>query len=151
LRTALGAGRGRILRQLVTESVLLSGLAGALSLPFSAWGIHALIALAPNGIARLDEAQVDARVLVFSLGLSLVTGVLFGLAPAIGISQGVSSTRQTAGTDARGLRRVFVMAEVALAVVLLTGAGLLIRSFLAVQSVDPGFRTDRVLSATLRF
>src|SRR5947209_13373101 len=79
LRTALGAGRGRIVRQLVTESILLSGLGGALGLPFAAWGIRALVALAPHGIARLDEAHVDARVLIFSLGLSLATGVLFGL------------------------------------------------------------------------
>ena len=151
LRTALGAGKGRILRQLVTESMLLSCLAGALGLPFAALSIRALIALAPHGIARLGEAHMDGPVLVFSFGLSLATGLLFGLAPAMQISQQVSNRQQTSGIDSRGMRRVFVVAQVALAVVLLTGAGLLIRSFVAVQSVDPGFRTYRVLAATLRF
>jgi predicted permease len=151
LRTALGAGRRRILRQLITESILLSCLAGVLGVPFAAWGVDELVALAPSGIARLDEAQVDARVLAFSFGLSLFTGVLFGLAPAIRISQGVDSRRQTAGAESRGMRRVLVVAEIAVAVVLLTGAGLLIRSIVAMQSVDPGFETSRVLTATLRF
>jgi putative ABC transport system permease protein len=151
LRVALSAGKGRILRQLITESILLSWLAGVLGVPLAAWGVRALVALAPQGIARLDEAQVDARVLAFSLGLSLVTGLLFGLAPAIRMSQSVDSRRQTAGVESRGVRRAFVVVEIALAVVLLTGAGLLIRSFTAVQSVDPGFQTSRVLTATLRF
>jgi len=151
LRTALGAGRGRILRQLVTESILLSSLAGALGLPFAAWSIRALVSLAPHGIARLEEAHIDAPVLAFNFGLSLATGFLFGLLPAIRISQEVTNRRQTSGGDSRGTRRAFVVAQVALAVVLLTGAGLLIRSFLAVQAVDPGFRTSRVLAATLRF
>jgi putative ABC transport system permease protein len=119
--------------------------------PFAAWGVRALIALAPQGIARLDEAHLDTRVLAFSLGLSLITGMLFGLAPAIRISQAVDNRRQTAGVDSRGMRRAFVVAEIAVAVVLLTGAGLLIRSLIALQSVDPGFETSRVLTATLRF
>jgi predicted permease len=151
LRTALGAGKGRILRQLVTESILLSGLAGALGLPFAAWSIRALIAMAPHGIARLGETHVDATVLVFSFGLSLATGLLFGLAPAIRISQEAADRRQTSGVDSREMRRAFVVAQVALAVVLLTGAGLLIRSLVAVQAVDPGFRISRVLAGTLRF
>jgi putative ABC transport system permease protein len=151
LRAALGAGRGRILRQLITESILLSLLAGVLGVPIAVWGIRAFVALAPHGIARLDEAHVDARVLAFSLGLSLATGVLFGLAPAIRTSQSVVSRRQTAGVESRRMRRAFVVAEIAVAVVLLTGAGLVIRSLIAVQSVDPGFQTSRVLTATLRF
>jgi putative ABC transport system permease protein len=151
LRTALGAGKGRILRQLVTESILLSGLAGALGLPFAAWSIRALVSLAPQGIARLDEARIDTPVLAFSFGLSLATGLLFGLAPAIRMSQEIGDRRQTSGADTRAMRRVFVVAQVALSVVLLTGAGLLIRSFVAVQSVDPGFHTSRVVAATLRF
>jgi predicted permease len=151
LRTALGAGRGRILRQLITESILLSCLAGVLGVPLATWGVRVLVALAPHGIARLDEARIDARVLAFSLGLSLTTGVLFGLAPAIRISHGVGSRRQTAGVESRGMRRAFVAAEIAVAVVLLTGAGLVIRSLIALQSVDPGFHTSRVLTATLRF
>jgi putative ABC transport system permease protein len=151
LRTALGAGKGRILRQLLTESILLSALAGALGLPFAAWSIRALVELAPNGIARLEEAHLDTTVLAFTFGLSLVTALLFGLAPAIRVSRQMTSARQTRGADSRGMRRVLVVAQVALTVVLLTGAGLLIRSFVAVQSVDPGFQTSRVLAATLRF
>jgi predicted permease len=151
LRSALGAGKGRIIRQFVTESMLLACLAGALGLPFVALSIRALVVLAPNGIARLGEAHIDARVLIFSFGLSLATGMLFGLAPAIRISQHVSNRQQTTGIDSRGMRRAFVVAQVGLAVVLLTGAGLLIRSFVAVQSVDPGFRTSRALAAVLRF
>lgn len=151
LRTALGADRRRIIRQLITESILLSCLAAVAGVPFAAWGIRALVALAPHGIARLDEARVDARVLVFSLGLSLATGVLFGLAPAVRLSQSAATSRHTGGVELRGMRRVFAVAEIALAIVLLTGAGLLIRSFAAMQSVDPGFRTSRVLTATLRF
>ncbi len=151
IRSALGASKGRIARQLVTESLLLSCMAGLLGLPLAALGIRAFIALAPHGIARLGEAHLDAPVLVFSLVLSLVTGLLFGFAPAMRISQRVSSRQQTAGVGSDSLRRTFVVVQVALAVVLLTGAGLLIRSFIAVQSVDPGFRTSRVLSAKLRF
>ena len=143
LRTALGAGKGRILRQLVTESILLSSLAGVLGLAFAAWSIRALVSLAPQGIARLEEARIDMPVLAFSFGLSLATGLLFGLAPAIRMSQEIGNWRQTSGTDARAMRRVFVVAQVALSVVLLTGAGLLIRSFVAVQSVDPGFHLPR--------
>ena len=151
LRAALGAARGRILRQLVTESILLSSLAGIVGVPFAAWGVRALVALAPHGIARLGQANVDGRVLAFSFGLSLASGALFGIAPAVRISQGIDSRRQTAGIESRGMRRAFVVAEIALAVMLLTGAGLLIRSFAAVQSVDPGFQPSRVLTATLRF
>src|SRR5205807_2553620 len=126
---------------LLVESTLLATLAGALGLPVAVWDIRAMIVLAPPGIARLDEAHVDARVLAFSFALSLATGILFGLAPAIRISQEVSNRRQTSGVESRGMRRAFVVAEVALSVVLLTGAGLLIRSFAAVQAVDPGFQT----------
>lgn len=151
LRMALGAGRGRVLRQLITESILLSCLAGAAGVPIAAWGVRALVALAPQGIARLDEAHVDLRVLAFSLGLSIVTGMLFGLAPAVRLSQTVTARRHTAGADLTRMRRAFVVAEIALAAVLLTGAGLLLRSLAAVQSVDPGFHAARVLTAKLRF
>jgi putative ABC transport system permease protein len=151
LRTALGADRARILRQLLTESFLLSGLAGIFALPVANGSIKALIALAPSGIARLADADIDARVLGFSLILSLATGILFGLAPAIRISNELTQRNQTLGTHSRAMRRAFVVAEIALAVVLVTGAGLLIRSFTTLQSVDPGFQTQRVLAATLRF
>jgi predicted permease len=151
VRSALGAGKGRIVRQLVTESLLLSCLAGALGLPFAALSIRALIAMAPHGISRLGETHIDAPVLIFCFCLSLAIGLLFGLAPAIRVSQNVSNRQPTRRIGSRGMSRAFVVAQVGLAVVLLTGAGLLIRSFVAVQSVDPGFRTSRVLAATLRF
>ena len=151
MRSALGAGKGRIVRQLVTESLLLSCLAGALGLPFAALSIRALIALAPRGITRFGEAHIDLPVLIFAFCLSLATGLLFGLAPAIRISQNVSKRQPASGINSRGMSRAFVVAQVGLAVVLLTGAGLLIRSFVAVESVDPGFSTSRVLAATLRF
>jgi putative ABC transport system permease protein len=122
-----------------------------LALPVAGWSIPALVAMAPRGIARLGEAHIDARVLAFGLILSLATGILCGLAPAIRISGGLSDRRQTAGVHARALRRGLVVGEVAMAVILVTGAGLLIRSFAALQSVDPGFRPQRVLAATLRF
>ena len=151
VRSALGAGKGRIVRQLVTESMMLSCLAGALGLPVAALSIRALIAIAPHRIARLGEAHIDAPVLIFGFCLSIATGLLFGLAPSIRISQNVSNRQQTSRIGSRGMSRAFVVAQVGLAVVLLTGAGLLIRSFVAVQSVDPGFLTSRVLAATLRF
>jgi predicted permease len=150
VRSALGASNRRIVRQLVTESLLLACIGGALGLPFAALGIRAILALAPHGIARLGEARLDVSVLLFSLGLSLATGLLFGLAPAMRISQR-SNQRNTYATHSQGMRRAFLVAQVVFAVVLLTGAGLLIRSFFAIQSVDPGFRTSRVLAGTLRF
>jgi predicted permease len=151
LRMALGASRSRILRQLVTESILLSSIAGALGVPFATWGVRAMVALAPQGIPRLDQVTVDIRVLAFTLVLSLATGVLFGLAPAMRISKGVDSTRQTAGHESGQIRRVLVVSEIALAVLLMSGAGLLLRSLAAIESVDPGFERSHTITATLRF
>lgn len=151
IRSALGASKVRIARQMVTESLLLSSLSGVLGLPLAALGTRAFIALAPHGIARLGEAHLDAPVLVFSFILSLATGLLFGFAPAWRISRQIKSRQQTTGPDSHRMRRSFVVLQVALAAILLTSSGLLIRSFVAVQSVDPGFRTARVLSAKLRF
>ena len=150
IRSALGASNSRIVRQLVIESLILACIGGALGLPFAALGIRAIVALAPHGIARLGEARLDVPVLLFSLGLSLATGLLFGLVPAMRISK-MGNQRNSCATQSQGMRRVFLVAQVGLAVVLLTGAGLLIRSFFAIQSVDPGFRTSRVLAGTLRF
>ncbi|MGH9592662.1 MAG: FtsX-like permease family protein, partial [Bryobacteraceae bacterium] len=150
VRSALGASKGRIVRQLVTESLLLACIGGALGLPIAALGVRAILALAPHGIARLGDARLDVSVLLFSLGLSLATGLVFGFAPAMRISQ-VASERSIAAANSKGMRRAFLVAQVVFAVVLVTGAGLLIRSFFAIQSVDPGFRTDRVLAGMLRF
>jgi putative ABC transport system permease protein len=150
VRSALGASTGRIVRQLVTESLLLACIGGALGLPFATLGIRAILALAPHGVARLGEARLDVSVLLFSLVSSLATGLLFGFAPAMRISR-MSNQRNTSATHSQGIRRAFLVAQVVFAVVLLTGAGLLIRSFFAIQSVDPGFRTSRVLAGTLRF
>ncbi|PYT95493.1 MAG: hypothetical protein DMG38_27030 [Acidobacteria bacterium] len=153
VRTALGAGRVRLTRQLFTESVLLALLSGCLGLVFASLGVHALIAFGPPDIPRLDEASVDDGVLAFTLALSLLAAVIFGMIPAWKISQSnpneslKSGARSASGSMIlRGTRNLLVVMEFALAMVLLTGAGLLVRSFLAVQGVDPGFRSERVLT-----
>jgi putative ABC transport system permease protein len=157
VRAALGAGRRRIARQLLTESVLLSCAGGCLGLIAVAWSVGALIALAPANIPRLDETRVDTTVLLFTLALSVVTGVLFGLAPAIRTSRSSAdelthaTTRNSAGGTSGKLRGTFVVGQFALALVLLTGAGLLIRSLSAVQSVESGFSDRGVVTSHLRF
>jgi putative ABC transport system permease protein len=154
VRAALGAGRGRLLRQLLTESVLPSTASGGLGLAFAGLGVRALIRLAPQDVARLETVGIDRIVFVFALGLSLLTGILFGLAPAWKVSK--SDPQESLRSGGRGLaggkaiRRAhsfLVISEYALAVVLLSGAGLLIRSLVRVQAVDPGFRAERVLIA----
>ena len=158
VRTALGAGRSRIVRQLLTESLVLACAAGCLGLPLVAWSIRALTALAPANVARLDEVHIDGPVLLFTLAVSLVSGLLFGLAPGIRISSGDpnqslhATSRNNAGAHStRRMRSAFVVCQFALAVVLLSAAGLLIRSLIAVQSVDSGFGDRKVLTAHLRF
>ena len=152
LRAAIGAGRGRIIRQLLTESVLLSAIGGIAGLGLAWLGLNALLAAAPADLPRLDQIRIDGRVLGFTLGLAVATGLLFGLAPAIqtaGADPGRTLKEGGRGTTARGqsLRRGLVVLEVALAVVLLVGAGLMIRSFINVQRVDLGFAPERVLTA----
>jgi putative ABC transport system permease protein len=157
VRAALGAGRRRIARQLLTESVLLSCAGGGLGLITVAWSMRALIALAPASIPRIDEARVDITVLLFTLGLSIGTGVLFGLAPAVRSCRGGTddlthtTVRNSASGTSAKLRRAFVIGQCAMALVLLAGAGLLVRSLLAVESVDSGFGDRRVVTAHLRF
>jgi putative ABC transport system permease protein len=154
LRAAIGAGRGRLIRQMLTESLLLSVIGGLAGLGLAWLGLDALLATAPPDLPRLDEIRIDARVLVFTLGLSVATGLLFGVAPALqtaGADPGrtLKEGGRGATTVGRSLRRALVVLEVALAVVLLVGAGLMIRSFINVQRVDLGFVPDRVLTARI--
>ena len=144
VRAALGAGRARLARQLLTESMMLSLLAGGIGLLLALWGVEALRNLAPRDLPRLEEIAVDWRVLLFTLVASLGTGLLFGLAPVWRAVKPLGS-RVIRG----GVGKALVVGEVALAVVLLGGAGLLIRSFARLLAVDPGFRTERLLTLQL--
>ena len=156
IRTALGASRGRLARQFLTESVLLALIGGVTGLFVGAWGLRALLSTSPDSIPRLAEVGLDSSVLVFTLLISLVTGVLFGLAPMLHLSvRSIASSireggdRATAGSARQGLRRLLVVGEIALAVVLVIGAGLMLRSFSALQAVDPGFDPAGLLSFRL--
>jgi putative ABC transport system permease protein len=153
VRAALGASRLRLVREVLAESTLLSLLGGVAGLALAWWGVHALLAFVPSGLPRRDEIGVDSGVLLFTLVLSLSTGLLFGLVPVLdgmraspgaSLKEGVRAT-----TGRRSLRRLLVVAEVAVAVVVATGASLLARSFAHLQAVDPGFETENVLSVDL--
>ncbi len=152
IRAAVGAGRGRIVRQLTTESLLMALAAGALGMVLAAWGADALVALAPSDVPRLAETHIDTGVLAFTLCISVAASLLFGLAPALQLSrtdlnealkQGAS--RAVACGRAGRMRGALVVGEIALAVVLLSGAGLLMRSFAALHDVTLGFRPEKVL------
>jgi putative ABC transport system permease protein len=152
IRAAVGASRGRIVRQLVVESIVLALIAGAAGLLLAKWGSDALVALAPGNVPRLAESGIDGWVLAFTLGISVAASVLFGLAPALQISRvdlnealKQGATRAVGAGKAHGMRAALVVVEVALSVVLLTGAGLLIRSFAALHNVALGFRPEHVL------
>jgi putative ABC transport system permease protein len=155
VRVALGAGRARLVRQLLTESLVLALAGGLTGVGLAAWITRVLVALGPRGIPRLEQIRIDGTTLLFALGVSLLTGLLFGLAPALQTSktdlagvirEGTRGSRGRAGTCARG---TLVVVEMALAVVLLAGAGLLIRSFQRLQEVEPGFRAARVTTFNL--
>jgi putative ABC transport system permease protein len=156
IRTALGAGRGRLIRQLLTESAMLACLGGAVGLLFAWWGLDLLVTLKPANLPRLDAIAIDGRVLIFTLGISLLTGLIFGLIPALHSSKlninealkegGRSST--TGGSRGR-LRSVLVVSELALALVLLIGAGLLIKSLFLLRDVKTGFHPENLLTMRL--
>ena len=153
VRTALGASRDRLVRQLLTESLILALAGGVLGLLFAWWGIRSVVALNPANLPRADEIDIAPAVLLFTLAISVLTGLLFGLAPAVHASaidlQAVlkEGGRGSAGDrGGQGVRRMLVIAEVALALTLLTGAGLLVKSFARLVGVDPGFDPDRLLT-----
>ena len=154
VRAALGAGRMRIVRQLLTESLLIAVLGGVFGIILAMWGTKALLALAPSNLPRLTAVQVDLRILLISIGASLLCGVIFGLVPALTASKTdlVSSLKESERTDSgtrQWFRRVFVVAEVALALVLLISAGLLVRSFGKLLDVRPGFDPQNVITLRL--
>ncbi len=152
VRTALGAGSGRIVRQLVTESVLLALAGAALGVVLASWAVSAVVAFGPRGLPRLAEVAVDGRVLLFAAGVALLTGILFGLAPAIHVARANTghSLRDGPRGSSRGgaqrTRNALVLVEMALAVMLLIGAGLLMRSFIRLVNVNPGFRTEQLVT-----
>lgn len=153
IRTALGAGRWRIVRQMLTESVVLGIAGGALGLLLANWGVDLLLSLSPKDLVGMSSVHLDWRVLVFTLAVSVFTGLLFGLAPAWSavrstIGETLKESGRSAGADARGfhLRNLFVVAEMSLALVLLAGSGLLIRSFQRLTAVDPGFDPKNLLT-----
>ena len=153
VRTAMGAPRIRLIRQLLTESAMLSLAGAALGLTLSHWGLKALLAMSPAEIPDLLQTGLDVRVLAFTLGIALVTGLLFGVVPALQASRQnlretlhESGTRATSGTGSRRLRGALVVAEVAFSLVLLIGAALLLRSFGELRDIDPGFNPSNVLT-----
>jgi predicted permease len=157
VRAALGAGRGRLLRQLLTESAVLGLAGGAIGLVVAYWGTRMLVAARPADIPRLDQIDVTAPVVFFTLGTSLATSVVFGVVPAL-LATGGRLTRALqeggrSGTGGAGhrVRAALVVVEMALAVVLLTGAGLLIRSFIQLTRVEAGFRTEEGMTFRISF
>ncbi|MBM3791316.1 MAG: ABC transporter permease, partial [Acidobacteria bacterium] len=157
LRTAVGASRGRIVRQMLTESVMLALCGGAAGILLAAWSLDGIKFLGPESIPRLTEIRIDGRVFAFTLLISGFTGILFGLAPALRASRiDLIAALNEGGRDAsgmnavwgrgQGMRKLLVIAELALSVVLLIGAGLLIRSFARLQNVHPGFNPRDLLT-----
>ena len=154
VRLALGASRMRIIRLVLTEPLLLALVGGALGLVLSVWGLQIVLALSAGTLPRVQDVRVDGRVLGFGFLVALMTGVTFGIVPALRAAYSTSqeNLREGRGVISRGggLQRALVVAEFGLAVVLVVGAGLMARSFLELRSADPGFDTKRVLAVTMQ-
>jgi predicted permease len=152
VRTALGAGRGRIVRQLLTESLILALAGGALGILLAGWGARALGPLIPEDLYRVGEASVDPGVLFFAFVVTLATPLLFGLGPALSaVRASLTTALKAGGGSGAGIvsmrfRRALVVGEVAMAIVLIAGTGLMVRSFLALQDVELGFRPESILT-----
>ena len=155
IRAALGASRARVLRQMLTESILLSAIGGIAGFVLSIWLTDVLMSILPEGAPRLEQIGIDYRVLTFALGVSALTGILFGIVPALQASKlDVTSALKEGGRTCEGHRRssarsLLLVGEVALSLMLLVGAGLLIKSFLRLQEIRPGFNAHNVLIANL--
>ena len=153
VRTALGAGRGRLLRQLLTESVVLALAGGALGMLVAVWTQYLLVSFAPENLPRLADITLDWRIASFAFAATIVVGILFGLTPALQSSRpelnaDLKDGGRT-GTSRTGMRNVMVVGQVALALVLLIGAGLMLTSFSRLRNVDPGFRTTELVTVEL--
>ena len=154
VRAALGAGRGRVIRQLATESIVLAGLGGALGLLFAFFGVGAVVRTLPGALPRVEEVSLDGRVLLFTFGLLILAAMLFGLAPALkGSRVNLMETLREGGRGTVGgryrVQRTFVAVEVAMALVLLIGAGLMLRSLAALWRVDPGYNPSHAITFNL--
>jgi putative ABC transport system permease protein len=157
IRAALGAGRGRLIRKTLTESALLSVLGGAAGLLFAQWGTSMLLALRPENLTRLSGIHMDTRVLQFVLVVSVLTGIVFGMAPVWIVARAdvaealkESGRSTTASTMGHNIRKILVISELAVALVLLVGAGLLIKGFSRLRSMNPGFNSANVMTMYLQ-
>jgi putative ABC transport system permease protein len=151
IRSALGARSLHLVRQLLTESILLALIAGVIGVLLAAWGTSALVALSPDSLPRAREIGFDWRVLMFTGGIALTTGIVFGLVPAlwgprVELTDALKEGARGSTVGGGGLRKSLVVVEVALSVMLLVGAGLMLRSFSLLRAVNPGFRTDHALT-----
>jgi len=156
IRKALGASRARLIGQMLTESVLLAVIGGAVGLLLAQWGVDALLALGPDDIPRISEVRIDGRVLGFTFLISMLSGVIFGLAPALQSSRvNLNEALKEGGRSGsegfrnRRMRNLLVVAEIAMSLVLLVSAGLMIRSFIKLQNVSPGFNAGNILTMQL--